>query len=321
MNLGKTITIIIRLIAPILTLFILLLLFIYHFDSKQKAAISRAHLDASEQLSNRAIRKNSPVKIGLALGGGGAKGFAHIGVIKVLQENHIPIDVVTGTSAGSVVGVLYAYGFSAYGLQRILKDVGFSLMDFGFSFNGFIRGKKIRELINKNIHYLPMEKLPIKFGAVATEFGSGKATLFIKGDAGQAVQASSSIPAIFQPTIIRGHMYVDGELSEPIPVKQARKLGAKIVIAIDISSSVQPPGSFYQPNSWFSTIDQSVNILINKLVQEESKQADVVIRPNLEGASFFNFFSMSSAIHAGEEATRRKLPQIKAAIRQAQYRY
>jgi len=104
-----------------------------------------------------------------------------------------------------------------------------------------------------------------------------------------------------------------------LALQYAKKVFNAKVIAVDISSSVQPTGSFYQPTSWFSTIDQSVNILINKLVQEESKQANVVIRPDLEGASFFNFFSMSSAIRAGEEATRRKLPQIKAAIRQAQY--
>ena len=300
---------------PLLLLFLLILLFIYQSDvkrHKQLHNLNRFLAQTEVQDSNSLYHG---VKIGLALGGGGAKGFAHIGVVKVLEENHIPIDVVVGTSAGAVVGVLYAYGFDWYHIQKILKNVGVALFDFSLSSNGFIQGGKLRELINSSVNYLPIQDFSRAFAAVATDLGSGEVQLLAKGDAGQAVQASSSIPAIFQPTEIGGHLYVDGGLSAPVPVSQTRQMGADVVIAVDISDRIQAPGSFYQPTSWFSTIDQTVTILLNKQLMQELKKADVVIQPNIQSVPFFNFLSIDPAVKEGEEAARRALPNIKEAVR------
>ena len=298
-------------------LFLLILLFIYQSDVRRHKQLR--NLD--QFLAQTEVQDNGPnsfyhgVKIGLALGGGGAKGFAHIGVVKVLEENHIPIDVVVGTSAGAVVGVLYAYGFDWYHIQQILKNVGVALFDFSLSSNGFIEGGKLRELINSSVNYLPIQDFSRAFAAVATDLGSGAVQLLAKGDAGRAVQASSSIPAIFQPTEIGGHLYVDGGLSAPVPVSQTRQMGADIVIAVDISDRTQAPGSFYQPTSWFSTIDQTVTILLNKQLIRELKKADVVIQPDIQSVPFFNFLSIDPAVKEGEEAARRALPKIKEAVR------
>ncbi|MFH4416294.1 MAG: patatin-like phospholipase family protein [Neisseriaceae bacterium] len=318
MRFYKRIQAVLQLTIPLGILFFLILLFIYHSDRIQQKALNKKQIE--QQLSSvhqKIVKPYKGVKIGLALGAGGAKGFAHIGVIKVLQENGIPVRIVVGTSAGSVVGVLYAYGFDAKAIQRILTDVGFALMDFDLSFTGFIQGKKLKELVNRSINHLPLEALSKKFGVVATDFSSGDTILLTQGDAGQAVRASSSIPAIFKPAEIAGRLYVDGGLSAPVPVSQARRLGADVVIAVDISSHPAEQGALYQPSSWFSTIDHSISILINKQVEGELKKADVVIQPKLSSTEFLNFFSMASTIEAGERAARRALPKIKAAIEKA----
>ncbi|MBN3860596.1 patatin-like phospholipase family protein [Neisseriaceae bacterium PsAf] len=318
MKLFKNIKSILQLVIPLLVLFALILGFIYVSDANKQKEIQENYTAQRDDTNTKIPPEYQGIKIGLALGGGGAKGFAHIGVIKVLQENHIPIQIVTGTSAGSVVGALFSYGFNAEGIQQILKDVGYTLMDFGLSSNGFIEGNKLRELVNKNIDNLPIESLTKKFGAVATDFSSGDVVMFTKGDVGQAVRASSSIPAIFKPTEIDGRLYVDGGLTAPVPVSQARSMGADVVIAVDISDkSVEETETFYQPNSWFSTIDQSVVILMNTQLKKELEQADVVIRPNLTSIPFFNFFVMDPTVKAGEEAARAALPEIKQAIKKA----
>lgn len=257
------------------------------------------------------------IKIGLALGGGGAKGFAHIGVIKVLQENNIPVQIITGTSAGSVVGALFAYGFDYKEIHRILKYVGANLADFELSPKGFITGKKLQALINTNIANTPIESLPTKLGVVATDFNSGDAVIFTKGNVGQAIRASSSIPAIFQPTEINGRLYVDGGLTAPVPVSQARKMGSDIVIAVDISDTLEQSDFLSKTNSWFSIIDNSFIILVNARLKQELAKADVVIKPNLKSTPFFNFFMVDPSIQAGEAATREALPEIKKAIKKA----
>ena len=258
--------------------------------------------------------------IGLALGGGASKGFAHIGVIKVLKANNIPVHVVTGTSAGAVVGSLYASGMSPDRLEleaEILnkKDVA----DFSWSTRGLIKGEKLQNWISGKVKQVPMEKFPIRFGAVATEFDTGKMTVFSRGSAGQAVRASASIPNVFLPTEISGKKYVDGGLSAPVPVRAAKQLGANVVIAVDISAK---PTSLNKSSGFLAYLDQSLNIMSTSALQSELSQANVVIKPQVQNLGAIGGFDQKAqAIALGEQAARKALPEIKKVLSQYQYQY
>ena len=263
-----------------------------------------------------ATRKPQAV-IGLALGGGASKGFAHIGVIKVLEENNIPVKIVTGTSAGALVGSLYASGMNAPRLQREAENLQRAdLVDLTLSTSGFIRGEKLQNYINRQVGNRPIQNLPRKFAAVATEFGTGKMTVFNSGNAGQAVRASASIPNVFLPVEIRGKQYVDGGLSAPVPVSAAKRLGANVVIAVDISAR---PARLDESSGFFAYLDQSLNIMSISALQQELGQASVVIKPQVQQLGAVGGFDQKTqAIQLGEQAARAALPQIKAVL--ARYR-
>lgn len=250
--------------------------------------------------------------IGLALGGGVSKGFAHIGVIKVLQENHIPIRVVTGTSAGALVGSMYASGMSPDRLEleaEILNKT--DLVDPVLSTSGFIKGQKLQDYINAKVKNKPIQQFPIRFGAVATEFGTGRMAVFNNGNAGQAVRASASIPNIFQPTVIGNKRFVDGGLVAPVPVTAARQLGANVVIAVDISAKPARLTS----EGFFSYLDQSLNIMSASALNSELSKAQVVIRPQVQKLGTVGGFDQKTqAIQLGEQAARAALPQIRAVL-------
>ena len=176
-----------------------------------------------------------PAKIAVVLGAGASKGFAHIGVLKVLETQKIPIHMIVGTSAGSLVGSLYAYGFDAFTLQGIAMKVEKSdVIDYTIPDNGFIKGEKLEGFINKTVKNTPIEKLKIRFYAVATDISNGEEVAFAKGNTGEAVRASCSIPGVFQPKKIGGKTYVDGGVVSPVAVEVARRYGADVVIAVDI---------------------------------------------------------------------------------------
>ncbi|MDF7677031.1 patatin-like phospholipase family protein [Neisseriaceae bacterium ESL0693] len=254
--------------------------------------------------------------IGLALGGGASKGFAHIGVIKVLQENHIPVQVVAGTSAGAIVGSLYASGMSEDRMEleaEILNKT--DLIDPVLSTSGFIKGQKLQNYINQKVHNRPIEAFPKRFAAVATEFGTGRMTVFNHGNAGQAVRASSSIPNIFQPTEINHKRYVDGGLVAPVPVEAAKRLGANVIIAVDISAK---PAKL-STAGFVAYLDQSINIMNNAALRHELKQAHVVIQPQVQQlGAVGGFDEKQQAIALGEQAARQALPQIRAVLSQYQ---
>ena len=255
--------------------------------------------------------------VALALGGGASKGFAHIGIIKVLKENNIPVKVVTGTSAGSIVGSLYASGMSPDRLELEAEILGKTdLVDLTLSSSGFIKGEKLQNYINHKVGNRPIQQLPIKFAAVATDFESGKAVAFNRGNVGQAVRASASIPNVFQPTTIGGRRYVDGGLSQPVPVSAAKKQGANFIIAVDISA--RPVKNVNQ--GFFSYLDQTFNVMSIPLLQHELGQANVVIKPQvLEMGSIGGFDQKRRAIQLGEEAARAALPEIKRKLAAYQY--
>nr|WP_314574736.1 patatin-like phospholipase family protein [uncultured Neisseria sp.] len=255
--------------------------------------------------------------VALALGGGASKGFAHIGIIKVLKENNIPVKIVTGTSAGSIVGSMYASGMSPDRLELEAEILGKTdLVDLTLSTSGFIKGEKLQNYINRKVGNRPMQQFPIKFAAVATDFESGKPVVFNVGNAGQAVRASASIPNVFQPVVIGSRKYVDGGLSQPVPVSAAKKLGANFIIAVDISA--RPAKNVSQ--GMFSYLDQTINVMSQTALRQELGQANVVIKPQvLELGSVGGFDQKQRAIQLGEQAARAALPEIKRKLAAYQY--
>lgn len=249
--------------------------------------------------------------IAIALGGGGAKGFAHIGVLKVLESHGIKPQIVTGTSAGSFVGSIYSSGKSPYQLQQIALQLKESdIRDLTLNRQGVVLGQKLQDYVNRQINHKPIEQFPIRFAAVATRLDTGKRADFIKGNAGQAVRASCSIPNVFVPTKIGSNTYVDGGLVSPIPVQTARDMGADIVIAVDISA--RPAGN--KPVNMWGLLDQTINIMGQQSINTELNLAQVVIQPKVGHLGTLDLKASNEAILEGEKAAQQKIKAIDTAI-------
>ena len=250
-------------------------------------------------------------KIALVLGAGASRGFAHIGVLKVLEANRIPFHMIVGTSAGSFVGSLYAYGFNAFQLQKmaLALEKG-DIVDLTVPDNGFIKGEKLEEYLNKTLKNTPIENFRIPFYAVATSIPSGQEIVFGQGNAGMAVRASCSIPGIFRPARISDRMYVDGGVVSPVAVDVAKKFGADIVIAVDISADLD----LRPPEGTIDTILQSINIMYSKLAAAQLTRADVVIKPRVGHIGSSDFEKRHEAIMEGEKAASEALPAIRNLI-------
>ncbi len=255
------------------------------------------------------------VRVGLALGGGAARGFAHIGVIKALEAQGIYPEIVVGTSAGSVVGALYAAGNNGFELQKIAMEMDEStISDWAIPFfsdsSGVLKGDALQSYVNKALGYRPMEKLKLKFGAVATDLQTGQPILFQRGNTGQAVRASSSVPGVFQPVKIGKKSYVDGGLVAPVPVRFVREMGADFIIAVNISSQTDAQSAV----SSLEVLLQTFAIMGQRLNSFELKDADVVIQPALGKMGGNDFAGRNLAILAGEQAAAAVMPQIKAKL-------
>jgi NTE family protein len=252
-----------------------------------------------------------PAKVALVLGAGASKGFAHIGVIKILESQKVPVHMVVGTSVGSFVGSLYAYGYNAYQLQGIAiglqKD---EVADLTFPDNGFIKGERLRDYVNKTINNTSIEKLKIPFYAVATNIQTGEEIVFGTGNTGMAVQASCSVPGIFQPAKFSNTSYVDGGVVNPLAVDVARRYGADVVIAVDISAGIDNS----IPKSTVDTILKSVDIMYNKISVTQISKADVVIRPKVSFVGSADFSKRHEAILEGEKAAVEAMPKLQEII-------
>lgn len=252
-----------------------------------------------------------PPRIGLALGGGAARGFAHIGVIQVLEEAGLKPDLVVGTSAGSLVAALYAAGRPGPELARLALAMDESaITDWSFPGRGLIRGEALARYVREQTGGRPIEQLPLPLGIVATDLDSGQAVLFQRGDVGAAVRASSAVPAVFQPVRIGAREYVDGGLVAPVPVRFARQMGAELVIAVDISSP--PDGN--ATGDPFKMLLQTFSIMGRSINQFELKDADVVWRPRLNGVSSADFTARKRAIDAGREAALAGLGALRSRL-------
>jgi NTE family protein len=252
-----------------------------------------------------------PPRIGLALGGGAARGFAHIGVIQVLEEAGIRPDLVVGTSAGSLVATLYAAGLSGTELGHVARQMDESaLTDWSFPGRGLIRGEALARFVREHTAGRTIEQMALPLGIVATDLDSGEPILFRVGDAGTAVRASSAVPAMFQPVRIGGREYVDGGLVSPVPVRFARQMGATLVLAVDISQAPEggPTGDpFRMLLQTFAIMGKSINRL-------ELRDADLVLRPALLGMSGSDFRARERAVAAGRSVAQQQLPALRRLI-------
>ena len=252
-----------------------------------------------------------PPRIGLALGGGAARGFAHIGVIEVLEESGIKPDLVVGTSAGSLVAALYASGKSGTGLARLAASMDeTAFTDWSFPGRGLIRGAALAKYVRDQTGGRMIEQMRVPLGIVATDLDSGQAILFQRGDAGEAVRASSAVPAVFQPVRIGTHEYVDGGLVAPVPVRFARQMGAELVIAVDISAP--PEGN--ATGDAMRMLLQTFAIMGRSINDYELRDADVVLRPHLTGFASADFSNRKASIKAGREAMRAHLGELRERV-------
>ena len=252
-----------------------------------------------------------PPRIGLALGGGAARGFAHIGVIQVLEEAGIKPDLVAGTSAGSLVAALYAAGRTGAELARVALAMDESaITDWSFPGRGLIRGEALARYVREQTGGRSIEALPLPLGIVAADLYSGAPILFQRGDPGVAVRASSAVPAVFQPVRIGSREYVDGGLVSPVPVRFARQMGAEVVIAVDISAA--PEGN--ATGDPMRMLLQTFAIMGRTINQFELRDADVVLRPRLPGLSGADFTARKRSIQAGRDAALAMLPALRERI-------
>lgn len=275
-----------------------------------------------------------PPTVALVLGGGGARGFAHVGVIKALEDNGITPNVVVGTSVGSLVGSLYASGYTPSQLERLaLTTTDDELMDFTLSNQGFIEGNKLKNFINTKVNGRPIESFPIHFAAIAAEKHTLKKAVFNTGNAGLAVQASCSVPNIFiAPRIPEkvGKKYIDGGVISLVPVDSARDLGADIIIAVDLTApSAHPPSGIRRPLSALSTFSGFWGLLESNMaasnsqhisaMRHERDRADIVITPNISHISSINTNvdtrQRQALITAGVQAATAQMTTIKQQIK------
>ena len=273
-------------------------------QNEARSEIDYAHFKNKQQ--------DKPV-IALVLGSGGARGYAHIGVIEVLEKNGIKPDLIVGTSAGSIAGSIYASGKSANELKNIALNMQVNdVREFNIGIQGFFDGSKVENYVNQQVGNTALEDMKIPLYVVATELKQGNKIVFNKGNTGQAVRASISIPSMFVPVNISGREYVDGGLVSPVPVNVARDLGADIIIAVDILAQ---PIHTETTNVW-GMFNQNINIMQNKLAAEELKNADIVIQPDLrEKVHIFDVKGREATMQSGVEAAQQKLNRIELLVK------
>jgi NTE family protein len=268
----------------------------------------------TQPIATPVVTLKPPLKIALALGGGAARGFAHIGVIKALEAQGIVPDMVVGTSAGSVVGALYASGMSGFDLQKVALEMEEEMVaDWTLPNRGVLKGEALQDFINRRVKNLTIQKMPKPLGVVATDLQSGEAVLFRYGNTGMAVRASSAVPGMFQPVEISGRDYVDGGLTSPVPAESARAMGADFVIAVDISN-------VSRRDRLTGTLDvllQTFTIMGHAISLHELEDADVVIRPKTTAVSSTDFGGRHLAILEGEKAAAAMMPELKARLAKA----
>ncbi len=266
--------------------------------------------------------KTKQPKVGLALGSGGAKGLAHIGVIKVLEKNNIPIDFIAGSSIGALVGGFYSAAKDIKEIEKIAISANWrqllSLIDPSLR-QGLISGEKLKKFIENYIGKIKFQDLKIPFSAIATDLKTGEIVSINQGEVTSAIRASISIPLVFKPARREGRLLADGGLSLPVPVEIARKMGAELVIAVNLDADYFANKDDNKTNlSFYKIANNSINLLRYHLASWNVKDADITIEPKLGiklGIVHWNkFLDGKDIILAGEEVAKKILPQLKELI-------
>jgi len=263
----------------------------------------------------QAPRDGLPPKVALVLGGGAARGFAHVGVLRVFEEEGIPVELIVGTSVGSLVGAMYADGKDSHQLERIA--VALDRDDF-FDFSagravfgtGLAKGERLARFVERHVSRRRIEELPIPFAAIATDLDTGERVVLTEGSVVEAVRASCAIPGIFEPIRARGRLLVDGGVVANLPVAVARELGADVVIAVDVTAVAGRAA----PESFVDVLFRAINILVHEDTAEAARLADVVIIPAIGEIALLEFDEKDRARAAGIAATRAALPAIREAL-------
>jgi NTE family protein len=254
------------------------------------------------------VKADRPV-IALALGSGGARGFAHVGVIKALEAAGIEADIVTGASSGAIVAAFYASGYRARVIEGIALDVDQSdLIDLNPVGKGWVKGEALQAFVNQMVENRPIERMSRRFAVVATAASTGRLTVFNQGNTGVAVRASASVPNVFVPPVINGEEYIDGGLLSPVPVKLARAMGADVIIAVDVSWFAQARNGAGPEMAQYGRSGRY------GLLSDELAAADVVVTPRTVRTRLLDFDRRTENILAGEAAAREAIAEIRDRI-------
>jgi NTE family protein len=247
--------------------------------------------------------------IGLALGGGFARGIAHVGVLKVLEEEGIPIRVICGTSVGALIGASYCSGLCASELEEVARSVRFTTFArWTLSRFGFASNDRMVTFLTRTLRVKTFEELRIPLGVTATDFNTGDGVVFHSGPIIDPVRASCAYPGMFLPVNIRGRWLVDGMLSHPVPTRPLREMGAERVLAVHLKGQWSKNGA---PRHLFDVIGQSFAIAQDKMSTVWRGAADIVIEPDVAGFAYDDFKRAAALIHAGEVAMRQALPEVR----------
>lgn len=247
--------------------------------------------------------------IGLALGGGFARGIAHVGVLKVLEEEGIPVRVICGTSVGALIGASYCSGLSAGELEEVARSVRFtSFARWTLSRYGFASNDRMVAFLTRTLRVRTFEELRIPLGVTATDFNTGDGVVFHSGPIIDPVRASCAYPGMFLPVNIRGRWLVDGMLSHPVPTRPVREMGAERVLAVHLKGQWSKNGA---PRHLFDVIGQSFAIAQDKMSTVWKGAADLVIEPDVAGFAYDDFKRAAELVHAGELAMRQALPEVR----------
>ena len=258
-------------------------------------------------------------KVALVLSGGAALGFAHIGIIKVLQQNNIPIDIITGTSMGSLVGGAYAAGLSIEEMEKVIETFSRKhIVDFNpfvLADTGLLYGKKVTDLLKKLLGDKKIEDCKIKYSAIAADLYTGNKYVFKKGDLITAIRASISIPVVFKPVKYEQMCLIDGGACDNLPVDDARKMGADMVIAVDVCSEYQKPTKIKNP---IDVIVSSANVLISNFIKKQTDKGDIYIKLKQPGVTMDKFTSEEAkkSVNYGVKYAKRFLPKIKELLKE-----
>ena len=276
-----------------------------YYAYRTSTPVSYAGADAP---SSAGLTSGTPPRLALVLSSGGGRGYAHVGVLKVLDEAGIKPDLVVGTSVGALIGSLYAAGLAPAEIERRALDFDYSaLQDYTLSRYGQLKGEDLVRFVNDAVAAKPIESLEVPFAAVATDLATGRPTVFTRGNAGVAVRASASSIGRIVPLRIGNAVYADGDLTSPLPVRIARQLGARHVIAVDVSADPAVVPFDEIPIEWTAEA-----VTRRALIDAEAPHADIVVRPRLPYYVPHTREYKEMAMRRGEEAARAALPQLKA---------